>query len=352
MLYMGIDLHKKSLTAVVKKDNQDQILAKRRLPTCKETAWELVRSFAEPIECVLEPVSQGAWFADLLEQAGAKVHINSPRLTKAIAAAKVKTDAIDAEILCDLLRTGLLPESWRASQAVRGWKERCRQRTFLVNQRKKVRNRIHGLLHRHGLQHEFSDLFGVAGRQWLKQVPMPEPWKNSLDTLCLLHDQLSGLIEQATEAVKQEAGEIPAARLLTSIPGLSYVSALTIVAEIGEIARFRNSRALCAYAGLVPSTYQSGSAPVRHGHITKLGSKWLRTIMVEAAHQQARLKRSVGLKPFYLKLQRKRGSKTAAVATARKLLGVVMAVWKGNRPFQDQLPLGQQTGSPNSYRRT
>ncbi len=105
--------------------------------------------------------------------------------------------------------------------------------------------------------------------------------------------------------------------LLTTIPSMGYYSALLAKSEIGGVNRFRSAKQLCAYAGLVPLTYASGNTCF-HGHITKQGSRWLRSILIEAAIHA--VKRPGVLRRFYFRVERKRGGQIAKVAEARKLL--------------------------------
>ena len=107
-------------------------------------------------------------------------------------------------------------------------------------------------------------------------------------------------------------------KLLTTIPGIGYYSALLIKSEIGEIDRFPNGEKLCSYAELAPSIRSLGTH-ARHGSITKQGSKWLRWIMVEAAISHA-AKNDTSISRFYHSLAQRKGKQIATVATARKLL--------------------------------
>jgi len=133
--------------------------------------------------------------------------------------------------------------------------------------------------------------------------------------------------------IEHEVKEHPQANLLVSIPGISYVSALTIIAEIGDINRFPTYKQLQSYAGLIPSTHSSGDKQI-HGRITKQGSKWLSHIMIEAAYHQPNCKRIPGFGYYYNDMKKRKGTKTAAVATTRKLLAVAWRLLKDNRPYE------------------
>jgi len=105
--------------------------------------------------------------------------------------------------------------------------------------------------------------------------------------------------------------------LLTTIPGISYYSALLIKAEIGDVNRFPNKFKLVSYAGLCPSIKQSGNKEIK-GHITKQGSRMLRWILIQCAN--VAIRHDDYLCSFYLRIKRRRGHNIAIVATARKML--------------------------------
>ncbi len=334
-LFIGMDLHKNSSTFAVK-DKDGKLFTSTKVLTDKNDVSRFIKSIKEKsddLSLVLEPVSQWYYYADLIEGLGVDVHLAHPMQVKAIASARIKTDKIDAGILADLLRTDLLPEAYFSPSQIRGWKEQCRFRASLIHLRSQVKNKIHAILFKHSLKHNFSNLFGKGGRNWLAGLKLKQPWQNNLKRYLQLIDQLTGLMGQAEQEIEQTVIDHKQAKLLLSIPGISYCSALTIMAEIGEIERFPDAKHLQSYAGLIPSAYNSGDKQI-HGKITKQGSKWLRWIMIEAAHHQQRCKKIPGFGSYYLNMKKRKGSKTAAVATARKLLAVVWRLLKDNRPYE------------------
>jgi transposase len=345
-LFIGMDLHKNTSTLCVKDKEGEEILS-RKILTDKNSVREFINEVKEQsdnLSLVLEPVSQWYCYADLIENLGVDVHLAHPMRVKAIAAARVKTDKIDAGVLCDLLRGNLLPEAYFSPVDVRSWKEQCRFRASLLNLRTQVKNKIHAILFKHALRHNFSNLFGKGGRAWLASLKLKEPFQANLDKYLLLVDQFTDLVSQAEQIIQATVVNNPQANLLISIPGISYCSALTIMGEIGDINRFCSAKKLQGYAGLVPSTYASGDKQV-HGRITKQGSKWLRWIMIEAAYHQERCKKIPGFGSYYLSIKKRRGTKTAAVATARKLLAVVWRLLKDNRPYEVDAPRCWKSGT-------
>jgi len=129
------------------------------------------------------------------------------------------------------------------------------------------------------------------------------------------------------------AKEDEMASLLMTIPGIGYYSALLIVSEIGDINRFPDSHHLCSYAGLIPSTHSSGGITY-HGSITKIGSKYLRWIMLECVHTHIRTNKNSNISQFYTRLAKSKGNSKAAVAAASKLLRIVYCVMKEKRNYQ------------------
>lgn len=339
LIYIGMDLHKKTTTFTVK-DKGGNKLACEKIYTNKDEMTKFIKQFKAPITLALEPVSQWYYYADLLEGLGVDVHLTHPRKVKAISD-KVKTDKIDSETLCELLRVGWLPEAYLSPPEVRSWKEQTRFRSSLIHIRRQVKNKMHAILHKHAYQCEHTDLLGKAGRAWLESLKFSDEYDRSIKHYLELYDTLTERIDEAEGIIERTVTDHEQATLLTTIPGIKYVTALTIMAEIGNIKRFPTAKKLMGYAGLVPSTYASGGKVV-HGKITKTGSKWLRWIMVETAHHQMRCKKKPGFGWYYRKLKERHGSKTAAVATARKLLAVIWAVLTENREFEARTPDGRK----------
>jgi len=143
------------------------------------------------------------------------------------------------------------------------------------------------------------------------------------EEISLLSKELVGIAE-GDEDVK----------LLMTIPGIGYYTAVLMKSEIGDINRFVFPERLCSYAGLVPSTHASGKS-VWHGSITKEGSRWLRWVMVEAAQTHVH-KYDTSITRAYNRIAERKGKKIAMVAAARKLLMCSFSVLKNKRPYYDQ----------------
>ncbi|MFP3131031.1 MAG: transposase [Nitrososphaeria archaeon] len=140
-------------------------------------------------------------------------------------------------------------------------------------------------------------------------------------------------IEDISNRIKEIANDNEDAKLLMSIPGISFYSALFILSEIGDINRFPDSEHLVSYAGLAPSTRSSG-IKVYHGPITKQGSSYLRWILTQVTWANIRKEPNGTVGNFYSKLKKKKGSAKAIVAASAKMLRIIYCVLKEQRPYQ------------------
>jgi len=136
-------------------------------------------------------------------------------------------------------------------------------------------------------------------------------------------NSLNAEINTVSKRILLLAKEDEMAKLLMTIPGIGYYSALLIVSEIGDINRFPDSYHLCSYAGLIPSTHSSGGVTHYVSSITKAGSKYLRWIMPECVHAHIRTEKNSNISQFYHRISKKKNNSKAAIAAATKLLKVV-----------------------------
>jgi transposase len=321
-------------------EKDGKILVERTVATTSEEIRKFIISLGKErsINLVMEPLSQWYFYADFIEALGVKVTLAHPLKVKAIATAKVKTDKIDARTLAHLLRADLIPPAYYAPKQVREWKELSRGRGSLINLQTQVKNKIHAILFRNALIYPRTTLFSKQGRKWMESLELNHVFKAHLASNLAMLDSLSKEISILEKKIKETVIENKEMKLLRTIPGIDFVTAIMIMSEIGDIKRFPNEKKLHSYAGLVPTVRSSGGKTIR-GYISKEGSSFLRYIMIQTAQHQRMLKRVVGLKWFYDRmLLKNKNSKTAVVATARKLLTVVFKVLSEGRPFEERLP--------------
>jgi transposase len=190
-----------------------------------------------------------------------------------------------------------------------------RHRTSLVRLSTLCKNRIHAVLADRGIR-EDQNLWTGPGRAWLVGLELPPIPRAIVEDCCGLLDALATPIGRLEREIAGLAKPDPRVQALQVLPGVGQLTAVTLVAEIGDIARFPTARKLCAWAGLTPQVRNS-DRKVRHGHITKQGSPWVRWILQEAAQTA---KRSPLFADTYGQLAHRRGRNIATVAIARRLL--------------------------------
>lgn len=312
---VGIDLHRnRSHIAVI--DGEGTQVLSRRITNDPATFLELLGELEDKTQIAVEATYGWEWLADALEEAGYELHLAHPLRTRAIAAARVKTDAVDARTLAYLLRADLLPESYIAPRELRDLRDLLRHRIALTQMRAALKNRVHAQLARHGIGRRHSDLFGKGGREFLLGLGLREEPRRRLDSLLTLVDDFEREIEVATAEVDSRAKADARVDVLTQIRGVGPYTAMLVIAEIGDVSRFPNARKLCAWAGLTP-TVRSSDGKARLGHISKQGSRALRWALVEAAQHAPH---DTGpLRDAFERIAERRGRKVAKVAVARKI---------------------------------
>lgn len=335
MYFTGIDLHKKTsfMTTI---DKNGQVVFRANLKNDPTVILDYFAALDQKPKIVIESTATWHWLYDLLTENGYEVVVSNPVKTKAIASAKIKNDKLDSHMLAQLLRTNLVATVYVSSIETRKLKELVRHRQKLVRDAARMKNRIHSILAKNNSPTPFSDLFGVKGLQYLEQIQLPDHHRSQVDNLLSVYRHLQERIEPLTEAINKLAKEHPMAQLLVTIPGIGPITAMFIVAEIEDIGRFPSFRNLASYAGLVPSLHASG--PKRHtGRITKQGSVYLRTALVEAAQAIPRMKRC-RLNLFFRRRIVKSGYRKAIVATAHKILQYVYYILKNQTPYLETYP--------------
>jgi transposase len=326
MFFLAVD-YSKRFSVLTLVDKKGKVIEKSRLTNRREDFKNFIGRRGK-IKAVVEAGRNWHVAVELLEGLVDEIKLAHPLKVRAIAEAKIKTDEIDSEILAQLLRADLIPEAYLRPAELREKQSILRLRSFWIRQRTAVRNRIHALIDGQGEQireeaKRFSDLFSKKGRQWIRQLELKGVANNAINGLLQMDDALSTKIKESDQDVKALYQSDQDCTRIDSIPGFGpFLSTLAKV-EIGEISRFKSSSRLASYAGVIPSTYSSGGK-TRHGKITKQGNKFLRWCLIEAAIHSG--KECPQLKKFYLRMKRKKGTKSARVAIARKLCDILFRV--------------------------
>ena len=344
---LGWDNHRKfSKVSLMERtpDGDIHAVERARLEHDDKQAMRTWLSRLDPeIPVALEATFGWPWVADLLEELGHPVHLGHPPVIRALAKHEAKTDRCDGDRLGKFQLRGILPESYLAPPEVRQRRERTRYRMALSVLRTGVKNRAQAILHRFGILHDFSDLFGKAGRRFLEGLTLPEGSRQALNGYLHLLDTLTLLIHEVEQWMVENLEEDELVRLLMTIPGIGLILAHVIRAEIGEIQRFPTFRHLASYSGLAP---MSDDTAGREGprHCSSACNHVLRWAFVEAVHGVQRTKGPHGfrLRQLYARLcgsgRPKGRASSAKVAVAHELSKVVHVVWSKQVPYTDTPP--------------
>jgi transposase len=313
---VGIDLHRKrSHVAVI--DGSGTELLSRRIVNDPQMFLELLAEIDGESKIALEATYGWEWLADVLQDAGYELHLAHPLRTKAIASARVKTDAVAARTLADLLRADLLPEAYIAPRELRELRDLLRHRVALTRMRSALKNRVGAILAKQGIQRPYSDMFGPAATRFLDDLELREGPRRRLDSTLALIADFTRELDQTTREIEARAKEDPYVEVLCQIRGVGRYIAMLVIAEVGDVGRFQTARRLCSWAGMTP-TVRSSDLRTRLGHISHQGSPALRWALVEAAQHAAR--GGGPLRDSFERIAKRRGRQIAKVAVARKIL--------------------------------
>jgi transposase len=278
----------------------------------------------------MEASNQVAPLYRQLTRVGYDVQVSHPRKTRYIAEAKIKSDRVDSKAIAELVRLDALPSAYMPPKGIADLREKVRRRAFLVRERTKLKVKVRSILTYEGIRPpEGFGLFTEKGAGWLHGLNM-EPIESYLSVIKPLDDE----IKRISRHLRTLSGGDEEVKLLMTVPGIGYYTALLVKAEVGEIRRFGDGDRLCSYAGLVPSTFSSGGV-ARHGGITKEGSRWLRWAMVEAAMVHVH-RYDTSITRSYHRIAERRGKQVATVAAARRLLACCYSVMVNRRPYHVQ----------------
>lgn len=323
--YLAIDAHKHYVVIGGVNAACEVVLAPRRLEWGELEDW--LRTHLRPTDKVVIEATTNTWtlYDQVAHYAGAVVVAHPPHI-KLIGAALVKTDKRDVLVLSKLLALNLIPEVWVPPQPVRELRELTAHRLRLIRARTQTTNRLHSLLQRHNLAAPTGDPFAAKHRAWWEGLALSPTEKlhvrQDLATLDHLNTQLAEVERELARlsTVAPWAAQVP---FLIQLPGIGLITAMIILAAIGDITRFAHAKNLVGYAGLGTYVHDSGTTH-HHGGITKHGRADLRHAMVEAAWVAVRI--HPRWQAEFARLSKRMPANQAIVAIARKLLVVVWHV--------------------------
>ncbi len=332
---IGVDLHKKIITVCVMSENLT-VLARKTL-YC-EKPDEIVEFFRQfrPFKVVVEATASYHWFVELVEPLAEKVVLANPNKLRVIAESTKKTDRLDAQVLAEFLARDMIPQSYMPTPRQRQHRALVRHRQYIRGRMTAVKCKLRRILSDYNADRR--DLFsGELGLEYIKQVALSDADRFVVGQLWAEHEHYTEQLDELWKMLKEFAKKAPhrekeARAVLKTIPGVGPVTIEIVISELGDVLRFRNAKAVCAYAGLVPIVRQSGGKKSKDLAISKEGSGLLRWILVEASWSTVNT--SPKWKRIYERISKRAGGKRAIVAVARKLLCVIYAMLKTMTPYR------------------
>jgi transposase len=319
--FIGLDIHKKYFLAAGVDRNMNPTLGPHEAPMRYLERWAKKNLTSEDA-VVVEMTTNTYVVYDTLKPLVHSVTVVHPPHVALIVRAQVKTDKKAAFTLAQLHAAGLLPGVWIPPVEVRELRALVAHRRKMVKLASIAKCRLHALTHRHDIElPEGFEPFSDDMRAWWEHLKV-----SLLERHCLMSDLATldfakSQVQAIENAIKEIAAQDERAPVLIQITGIGLLTAITILAAIGEIARFPSAKQLVGYAGLGARVHASGET-FSTGRITKTGRKDLRSAMVEAARHA--IQDHAHWKTEYERLSHSIGPKKGIVAIARKML---MMVW-------------------------
>jgi len=331
MYYIGLDVHKKTISYCVKDAagwvHQEGKIGSTR---CELNAW--IRTLPEPRTIAMEATIFTGWIYDHLLPHASAVKVAHPLMLRAIALAKKKNDKIDAGKIADCLRCDFLPECHMASTEIRDRRRILRYRHLVVRQMVQTKNRVSGLLLETGVEHTKSRLHKVG--YFRRLMTTNKEIDDSIRLLLRISRENIERCQKTDYALVSSLERDPLLkeriRRLRTVPGVGPITALNWALEMGDISRFRSIKEAVSYCGLCGDERSSADKVMRMP-LSKQRNKHIQHVLVEAAKLAPR--QSAELALIHQKSLEKGNKNRATLAVARKMVAWLLAVDRENREF-------------------
>jgi transposase len=316
---MGLDQHRAQITADWLDTETGEVKRGRVAPADRVAVRKFLERFrGRELEVALEATTGWRFVVEELRQIGACVHLAEPAETAGLRGPKkrAKNDRADARHLRELLMVGRLPESWIPPDHILDLRARVRLRHTLSEQRSEWQQRIQATLYHHGCPQRRQLMTG-DGREWLAAQPLPAAAREQVTVALAMIDQIEAQIAPIDMQLRAYAGQQAGCKALMGHYGIGGLTAVTILAELGDCTRFSSSRLAVRYAGMDITVHQSDQrrAP---GHLSRQGPPALRWALFEAA--QSACRQTSPDRDYYRETAARLGHNRACLSVARKLL--------------------------------
>lgn len=342
MYYSGIDLHRDTCTLCTLDDSGTKVKAET-LPTDPDRIQAYFDALPGQHRAVVECTTGWYWLSDLCAELGVDLVLAHAKYLKAIAYAKVKTDAVDARTMAQVLRLGFIPEAHQISRERRGLRDLLRHRLRLVETRTRLQMQAQAVL--------FKFNAGPVAGPCLRDIqaleteldpPLPSAYRLQLETFAIQLQQLDTSLRTIRTQLRTDVIRQPDVQHLLTIPGVGLLTALTVYLEVDGVHRFPTVNHFFSYARLVPGAHNSGG---KHQHTRrKDGNRYLKMAFGHAA-PKARQYYPV-IRRWFDRLERKKGFPIAHALVAKEIARGAYYVLLKNEPFH-----GKWKGQPLEHQK-
>ena len=337
-LFVGIDVHRRWWHVTILNEDGLKLFANQIPGNCEAISQLLSRyAEAERISVVYEAGYFGFWLHDHLQDIGVDARVTPPSLVPTQAGNRIKTDPRDSLKLASLLKSGDLTSVYVPSPEERAHRQVSRRRRQFIQDRVRAQHRIKAELRFTGLElpQEPTGRWSQVFVDNLRALRFPDPYQQaSFQNLLDQYDQTSELVSRQTDLLRQLARSEQyqdRVEILESIPGIGWLSAMEILLELQDVARFQRADAIAAYVGLTPGQYSSGDR-IRLGRITRQGKPMVRALLVQASWRL--IQKDPVMQEKYDRIKVRAGGKRAIVAVARTLVMRMRRILLNGEPYQ------------------
>jgi transposase len=335
--FIGIDVHKKTSHVIVLDGDTGLVVLDKSIRSFPRRFKDVLEAFV-PAKVLLEASTVSRWIAPWLRKCGLEVIVGDPNyaLMYASRSAICKNDRNDARALAFALKNGHFRAVYEPNEEQRPIAELLGTRASQVRRRTAAINRTRALYAARGQELGSGDALTFWSR--VKQIPLQDrviAAEPLLDELAMSED----LVRASEKTLDEMAANHAVAKRLVSVPGVASIVSLSFYVKIGDPTRFRNARHVESYLGLVPTLHTSADAGKAY-RISKRGSRTLRALLINSAWSLVSSDdpRALPFKELFQKLELKRGTQKAIVAVARRLAGILWAIWRDGNEFELREP--------------
>lgn len=345
-IIIGLDVHSKASTKYCIQEKETGKMIKSGE---FETTYQGIKSGIgdwldkyPQIEVGMEAGNKTYYVATVISQLGGKPRVFSADEVRAKSRSKKKkSDYRDAIDLCHNLRTGaLIKEVLLPPKELKQLRSILKARNLCVKQRAQVANQTRALMKEYALKDNILSFHNTGSWEKLLANEMPDFLREIFLSYQQTYERLTQETESMEDKIRQWNDIKPEFEILKTIPGIGDITCAALKAYIFDIDRFKSSKHLVSYFGLSPSCYDSGDT-IHHGRITKEGNKYVRNLLIEAAHHYSNPRSC--FYPFFSRLIAKKGYQKTCVTLAAKLSRIIYKVLKTGKPFDLNL-LGVKKG--------